>query len=242
MDVLEQGTGTVRQVGNMTYLVRHAATLAQYSNAQIDDYHVQLNHHPPMRMTLRARFSHNADQLKGTAGFGLWNAPFAPGSRRLRLPKTAWFFFGSPPLHIALARNIAGHGFKVATLDATRWQFLALAPTAPLGFLLMRVPWLYRHLWPIGQAAIGVSESTPRLDLTKWHAYRLDWLPNQVIFAVDDQVIHVSPYSPKGKMGFVAWIDNQYVVVTPQGNFGWGLVDADGAQQLELENIQLTKL
>jgi hypothetical protein len=40
-------------------------------------------------------------------------------------------------------------------------------------------------------------------------------------------------------MGFIAWIDNQYAVVTPQGKFGWGVVPLPEAQSLLLEHVKI---
>jgi hypothetical protein len=38
----------------------------------------------------------------------------------------------------------------------------------------------------------------------------------------------------------VAWIDNQYLIVTPQGRLGWGLLDAPGEQWLEIADLRLS--
>jgi hypothetical protein len=237
---IEQGTGKVQVQEGKFHLLRQSATQQQYSNAQVDDYRAAFLYQAPLKMRLSARFSHPTHELKGTAGFGFWNVPFTPGNRRLRFPKTAWFFFGSPPLNIALAKDVSGHGWKAATMDATHWPFFVLLPTAPLGFLLMRVPFLYRLLWPIGQRAVKVSEaSLNHVDIIQWHTYQIDWLREKVIFSVDEQVVHTSPYSPTGKMGFVAWIDNQYAIVTPQGRFGWGLIEESSPQWLEIQDISI---
>jgi hypothetical protein len=178
--------------------------------------------------------------IRGTAGFGFWNHPFAPNERGFRLPRAVWFFFASPPNDIRLARDMPGAGWKAMTMDATRLLFLALLPTAPVGFLLMRVPALYRRLWPVGQRALGVSEQV--LDaqlLAERHAYTLDWREDGVTFAVDGQTIHQTDCSPRGPLGFVAWVDNQYAIVTPQGRFGYGVVPLVQDQTLILETIDI---
>jgi hypothetical protein len=104
----------------------------------------------------------------------------------------------------------------------------------------MRVPALYRRLWPIGQRAIGVSEALldPAL-LSQSHDYRLDWRSDGASFYVDAVLIHESPYAPGGPLGFVAWIDNQYAVVTPQGRFGFGLVPLATEQSLTIEQLSI---
>lgn len=237
------GTGHVETLR----CILEPASEKQYSDAQLTDYHGlprrQFPWRPPVRLTVRAAASHSTAQLKGTAGFGFWNEPFVPVGHKLpRLPRAAWFFFGSPPGNIAVAKGVPGYGWKAATFDATRWPALLLFPLAPIGFLLMRIPALYRRLWPVGQWAIGVSERVLPVDLSEAHLYELDWLRDQVIFRVDGEPVHVSPHSPKGPLGFIAWMDNQYAVVTPQGRFKWGLLKTDQQQWFALDQIEIQPL
>jgi hypothetical protein len=106
----------------------------------------------------------------------------------------------------------------------------------------MRNSALYRRLWPIGQWAIGAAEAPINVNLTQTHRYRLDWLTNSVHFFIDDQPILISPYSPRGQLGFVAWLDNQYAIVTPQGQFGMGLIAVKQRQWLTLESLTIEPL
>ncbi len=83
------------------------ATSRQYSNAQVDDYRGlsrrRFPWRPPAKLTVRARFSHPAGHLKGTAGFGFWNDPFLmTGARLPALPQAIWFFYASPPSDMRL--------------------------------------------------------------------------------------------------------------------------------------------
>ncbi len=212
-----------------------------YHDAQISDYALPADFHnqPPLRLSLSARASR---QLRGTAGFGFWNQPFMPGQRAFRLPQAVWFFFASPPSQIALAKCLPGSGWKAATFNARTWRFLALLPCAPLGFLAMRHARLYDALWPIGQRAIGAHESllAPSL-LEDWHSYCIDWRPDGADFAVDGELVLRAKPAPGGKLGFIAWVDNQYAVVRPQGRFGWGLLDLPKAQSLQLRDIQISR-
>lgn len=240
--VTQMGAGAVTQIATQTILHVPSASHTMYSNAQIASYQrrTDFDLYPPIRMTVTAW----ADgQLQGTAGFGLWDHPFAPGERGVRLPKAAWFFHSSPPNNMALAKGIPGYGWKAATFDATRWQFFALLPAAPMGALLMRIPTLYNLLWGIGQRAIGVSEHL--LDsslLTKNHTYCLDWYADRVVFSVDDAEVMTTDLSPRGALGFIAWVDNQYAIVTPQGRLGFGLLDVYQSQSLILEQIRIEKI
>jgi hypothetical protein len=239
------GAGTVGTQAGHTRLHIPPATAATYHDAQITDYTLpQRNFRwaAPAQLELTAYF--NTADVRGTAGFGFWNHPFSPDMRGWpRLPQAAWFFYGSEPNEMPLAQGVPGHGWKAATLSAKRAAFLGLAPLAPVGFLLMRIPALYRRLWRVGQAAIAVRECLlDRRLMTRPTRYTLTWGVDQVTFAVNgEQVLH-SPFRLGGSMGFIAWIDNQYAIVTPQGRFGWGLVDVPAAQTLTLEGLQLRKL
>jgi hypothetical protein len=244
---LTVGAGTLELADSVLRCVLSPANVRQYSDAQITDYQGlarrDFPHRPPLRLRVKAWASHGADQLKGTAGFGFWNEPFVPMQRGLpRLPRALWFFFASPPNNMALAKGTPGYGWKAATIDASRWPFLALLPVAPLGFLLMRIPALYRALWPVGQRALGVAEVALPVDLTTPHCYALTWLPESVTFQVDGQTVLAALHSPRGPLGFIAWMDNQYAVVTPQGRFGFGLVETAQRQWLALEEIDIQRL
>jgi hypothetical protein len=243
---LELGVGRVERDGQIAYLTTTNATDRQYSDAQLYNYEglrrPNFPSRPPLRLTLRAWASHSADELRGTAGFGFWNQPAMPGEFPPRLPRYVWFFFGGGPMNMAFVRGVPGHGWKAGTADFTRLPFLLLLPGAPLGFLLMRIPALYRTLWPVAQWAIGAAEAviSPELaDLREPHTYRLEWLQNGARWHVDNRLILESPYSPRGPLGFVAWLDNQYAIVTPQGHLGLGLVNAPGRQWLAIEEVRI---
>lgn len=240
--ITEIGQGAVVAQNGVITLTNQATMAGIYSDAQISDYAqaADFKWRPPVRLTVTARARPDATQWRGTAGFGFWNQPFMPGQRGFRLPQAIWFFFMSAPGDLQLAQGVPGVGWKAATIDAKRWQFLALAPAAPLGVLLMRVPALYNRLWPIGQRAIGVSETL--LDnrlLAETHTYCLDWRTDGATFSVDDRVVHQAPLAPAGPLGFVAWIDNQYAIVTPQGRLGFGLLPLEQSQSLVLEQIKI---
>jgi hypothetical protein len=241
------GAGALEPQSGELHCVLNPASDRQYSDAQITDYQGLARRNfpwrPPLRMRVRAWASHRADQLKGTAGFGFWNEPFVPVGRGLpRLPRAVWFFCASTANNMALAKGVPGYGWKAATIDATRWPFLALIPFAPIGFLLMRFPALYRALWPVGQRALGVSEALLPVELAEPHTYELTWQADSVTFQVDGETALVSRSAPRGPLGFIAWIDNQYAVVTPQGRFRFGLVATSERQWLALDAIEIEPL
>jgi len=235
----EQGRGRVVVDAESYRLTVPAADSSTYHNAQITSYTTRRDilYRAPLRLSLVAQ---GEGDWQGTAGFGFWNHPFAPGERGVRLPRALWFFFASAHSDMALAKGVAGHGFKAATFDAIRWPFLALLPAAPIGFLLMRQHALYERLWPIGQRAIGVDEVAldARLLQTQ-RAYALEWRQDSARFTIDGQTVFTTRCVPQGPLGFIAWIDNQYAVVTPQGRFGWGLVDVPQPQTLVINQIRI---
>lgn len=250
------GMGQIHSETDALHLSLPQVDASRYHDAQLTDYHTKADFHwkPPLRMTVTASMSStnanpNSPSLLaerglggevGTAGFGFWNHPFVPGERGVRLPKAVWFFFSSPPNNMRLAMDVPGPGWKAATIDATRWQFLALAPAAPIGVLLMRLPALYRRLWPVGQHAIGVSEHL--LDaslLLQPRTYTIDWQPDHIRFAVDGLTVHEAHIRIAGPLGFIAWVDNQYAIVTPQGHLGFGLVPVPHPQTLILQHVEI---
>ena len=237
------GNGRVRRRGDEIRLSIPSGSSHQYHDAQVSDYcqrALDFHYRPPLRLTVRARAE---GTIRGTAGFGFWNHAFVPGRRGFRLPQAVWFFFASRPSRIDLAAGTAGHGWKAAVFDARRWRFYALLPLAPLGFLLMRNKTAHRLLWPIGQDAIGVCEAA--LDdalLDDFHSYAIDWRRDGAVFSVDGQAALRADHAPDNALGFIAWVDNQYAVATPQGNFGRGLLDVSRAQSLILRDLNISRL
>ncbi len=217
-----------------------------YHDAQVSDYaglkRRNFPHRPPLKLSLVAHTSLPSQDLQGTLGFGFWNHPFMAGMSGLRLPRAIWFFFGAPPNNMPLAMGSRGHGWKAAIFDATKPLFFALLPFAPLGFLLMRIPRLYRLLWPLGQRSLGVFEQDLDIDIHQPHHYEIHWYRKQVQFWVDGHCVLSTPTASRGPLGFIAWVDNQYAIVTPQGCFGWGTVPLSQPQTLTISELTITQL
>jgi hypothetical protein len=217
------------------------ATTRRYANAQIDDYTGLPRHRfpwrAPLRLTVVARVG---TPVRGTAGFGFWNAPISPIGKVLPvLPAAIWFFYASPPANMPLAYGVPGCGWKVATIDATTRRALRWAPVAPLVLLANRLPGIYKRLWHRVQRALSVSEATiPPLDDT-FRTFTLEWLTGGAHFLIDGQVVHETDYAPRGRLGFVAWVDNQWLIATPRGELGWGLLDVPGAQWMEIAQVRI---
>ena len=217
-------------------------TGAGYCNAQLDDYgglsRRQYRHRPKTTLSLTARFSHNADQLVGTAGFGFWNAPLGdPTVRTPALPSAAWFFFASEPNRLPFLRGQTG--WFAATIDV-RW-------VVALGLLPVVVPvtlgnWfrpIQRKIWPPIERLLGISATPITQPMSQWHHYQIEWLPESCRFCVDQATILETPTSPHRPLGFVCWIDNQYMIATPHGRFGAGLLTTQREQWLEAKELRI---
>jgi hypothetical protein len=220
-----------------------------YADAQIDDYGgarppgaARFAHRPGVALSLRARFSHSAAELRGTAGFGFWNAPYGdPTQRRPSLPAAVWFFFASAANDLPFAPP-PGHGWFAATLDATTPRALAMAPLAPAVLLLNQFAPLRRRLWPAVRRRLGVHAAPPAVDLRHWHDYRLEWRREGCRFSVDGVPILTTPTAPRGPLGFVCWLDNQYLVLTPRGRFRAGALPVAEEQWLEVTDLAIRSL
>ncbi len=235
------------------YRLQIPPTRQGYSDAQLDDYGlatVKGRADYPWRVlqtgvSLRvvARFSHGQGVLLGTAGFGFWNAPFGdPTVRFPARPSACWFFYASAPNDLPLAPRGPGRGWFAATLDATRPSALPLIPLAPFVLLANRVETIRRRLWPWVQKRLAISFAPLAVDMQAWHEYRLDWQREGCVFMVDGRTLLHTPFSPRGPLGFVCWIDNQYMVATEYGRFRWGTLATEEAQWLELQACKLKKL
>lgn len=256
------GGGTVGASRSVLRLAIPASRASVYANAQIDDYDHQPRRayrwRPPLRLAVRARASapqhppappalanpvtiaDAAITLRGTAGFGFWNYPFTPTGAVLAPPEAVWFFYASPPSNMALVPGVPGWGWKAQVVHARRWGALAALPPA-----LATVAWarLTGHMAPAAawvRLLSGAVEAHLAPDLADWHEYVLEWRQEAARFLVDGVVMLTVPDPPRGPLGFVAWIDNQFAVATPRGTLRFGALDTP-AQWLELAYIRATR-
>jgi len=225
-------------------------TARRYANAQIDDYQGRARRdflwRPPLALTVRARFSHCASRvtgdggLRGTAGFGFWNDPFLMTGWRLPAPpRVLWFFYASPPSDIALDTKAPGYGWKAMTIDAVRPDAALLALSAPVSVPLMNIRPVYRAFWPVAQRVLRISEAMVPVEMTDWHTYAVGWGARRACFQVDGRTLLDCDTPPRGPLGLVIWLDNQYLVATPWGRLRYGLLATPGEQWLELEWIEI---
>jgi len=215
---------------------------AAYRCAQLDDYlHLARRDFPwqgNFDIALRLRAS--APDLPGTWGFGVWNDPFGltfatrGRARRLpALPQTAWWFYASPHNHLAVQDDHPASGLLAATFASrpVPAPLLGLGlPALPLVFL----PTAARILRRIARRFVHESATQIETDVTGWHTYRLSRQAGQIQFSLDDQVIAVTPVTPRGALGFVLWIDNQFAAFPPDGRIRMGAL-TNPAAWIEVE-------
>lgn len=258
----EQGVGHLRVTDDGLRMELDETSAQRYSNAQLDDYSAlrasRYPWRPPLRMRVRARASRPAEPaatppqrrsggapwLRGTVGFGFWNAPFTLAGGRLRLPEAVWFFGASSPSDMALTVGGAGHGWKAQVIHSQRLDALAAVGPMALSALWARVAGDDRPATHWMERLTGAREqplSAAQADLREWHDYALEWRPEIARFSVDGQEVFAAPDPPHGPLGFVAWIDNQYAIATPRGQLRFGALESS-PQWLELASLVIEPL
>jgi hypothetical protein len=248
---LEIGGGRVEWAGRADARLTLPAIGRGYGDAQIDDTRRlprgSFPWRPPLRLRLRARASHA--EPPGTLGFGFWNDPFAVSlgqggaARRLPAPPRAvWFFYASPPAELGFTPGVPGHGWKAMSLRAPAVPALLLAPAAAAALLLTRLPPLRSPVMRLALGSVAAAEALLAARLAEWHAYGIDWSPGRVRFSVDDRVVLESPSPPPGPLGFVAWIDNQYAVASPESGLRFGTLPTSDDQWLEIAGLEIERL
>ena len=227
--------GRVERGGTHYRLIIPPIGTDAYTDAQLDDYDHGLPRHftnaPPQHLRIRARYSHR--ELKGTAGFGFWNHPFSRTGAVLEPPSNVWFFYGSPESDLRIARGMPGHGYKAAMLNGGHMPKGVMTLAGHALTLLLKVPPLANLLMSAGRAVVNAHEVILPLDMTEWHTYEIDWLPQIAIFHVDGAEVLRAPHPPRSSMGFAAWVDN-YRATASGGDYQFAYVASPQEQWLEM--------
>lgn len=227
-----------------------AGPAGRYRLAQLDDYSRRQRPafawRPPLRLTLSARASQPA--LAGTWGFGLWNDPFSANlglggaARRLpTLPNAAWFFYASPPNHLAVHDHHPAQGYLAATFASPAVPAPVLALAAP-ALPLLAWPRVARRLRRLARRLVAEDAALLAVDPTAWHTYELDWLAGGVRFYVDRRLAFETAVAPRGPLGLVLWIDNQYAAFPPAGRLRFGTLATPEPAWLELAEVRVLGL
>ncbi len=212
-----------------------------YRIAQLDDYaklpRGRFHHRPSLSLSLRARASNPS--LPGTWGFGLWNDPFGLslgfGGNPFRLPalpNAIWFFHASQENYLSFSDK-PGNGFLAQVFRSPLFPFARLASVA------MTIPFSRVKARDLMGEIVEEDGSRLSVDVTEWHAYRLEWSPKRSAFWVDDDLVLKSSVSPRPPLGLVIWIDNQYAAFTPGGKIGFGVLENTEPAWLEIEGLNL---
>ena len=255
----EMGVGRLHVTDDGLRMELEETSAQRYSNAQLDDYSAlrasRYPWRPPLRMRVRARASRPAEPavspplggarwLRGTVGFGFWNAPFTLAGGGLRLPEAVWFFGASSPSDMALTVGGIGYGWKAQVIHSRRLDTLAAVGPMALTALWARVAGDDRPAAHWMERLAGAHEQpldATQADLREWRDYALEWRPDVARFSIDGQEVFAAPDPPQGPLGFVAWIDNQYAIATPRGQLRFGALDGP-PQWLELESLAIEPL
>ena len=214
-----------------------------YRCAQFDDYspltRQRFPHHSPHAIELRARVSEAG--LNGTWGMGLWNDPFAVGMgiggagfRLPALPNAAWFFHASLPNYLALREKIPGNGLLAGVFNSPLLPGALLLPAAPAA-LLLAWPAAVRLMRRLAARIVRDDAVQLFIDPTQWLCYRIAWEEHRARFSVDGTVVFETAVSPRGPLGLVIWIDNQYAALSPDGRIRSGTLDTPEVAWMDVE-------
>jgi hypothetical protein len=195
-------------------------------------------------MRLRARASHNTPV--GTLGFGFWNDPFtlslgqAGAARRIPVaPQALWFFYASTHSDLSMGAGGGGHGWTAMVVAFRRLPAFLLYPGLLSVYALARIPGLREPLFHLGRGAVRLSTKPLPESLEAWHSYALEWRPTGVRFLVDGDLRLETAHAPRPPLGFVAWIDNQFMCASPAAGLSFGTVPTEVEQWLEIESLGL---
>lgn len=217
-----------------------------YRLAQLDDYQAlprkRFLWRAGTRLTLDARASHTG--IPGTWGFGLWNDPFSfsvgvqGAARRLPAPPNAvWFFVASAPNYLSLRDDQPAQG-SLAMVFCSRPLPPLLLAGAGFGLPLLAIPPLARRLRAAGRRFVRQESAAIPFDPTGWLHYELDWRVDGCRLCVEGLTVLNTPLSPRGPLGLVLWIDNQYAAFTPEGKLSFGVLPCEEENWIEIKNFQ----
>ena len=164
----------------------------------------------------------------------LERAPFAdPTVTRPTLPQAVWFFCVAAN-YLPFPRRGPALSWFVGTVDARQPRALAIAPLTLPVLLLNQIAPLRRHIWPWVQSRLSISHAPLTRPLDEWHDYRLDWRKRLCVLRRRYAGFSYTRTLTWAAFGFVCWIDNQYLIVTPRGRLGYGVVPLPTQQWLEV--------
>lgn len=224
-------------------LIVDGAVAGELSDAEIDDHRTaprwNLHWSPPLTMTVRARFSHAAGELIGTAGFGFWNDPFDWTGNVQAPPNALWFFYASPQSDMSFVRGMRGHGWRAGFLNGGTANPVTMA----IGNALFKMPGMDKLVFATAEKMMRAQECLlDEIDMTGWHTYKIEWRPEEAIFWVDDQEKFRAANPPTVPLGFVAWVDNNATTMGPGKEFSFTRVAVPFREWMEVAYVAIEGL
>jgi hypothetical protein len=237
------GHSDIESSPGIARLVVQGAVAEELSDAEIDDHRTaarwNLHWTPPLSLTVRARFSHAAGELLGTAGFGFWNDPFDWSGSVAAPPNAIWFFYASADSDMAFVRGVRGHGWRAAFLNGGK----ADRVTMGVGNALFRVPGMDKLIFAAAERRMGAAEFLlDDVDMTQWHEYRIEWRSAEAVFSVDAVEIFRAKNPPTVPLGFVAWVDNNATTMGPGKEFSFQRIAIPQREWVELSYVKIDKM
>lgn len=234
------GHADIERERGIARFVIHGAVEGILSDAEIDDHRMEPMHwKPPLKMTVRARFSHSTGRLLGTAGFGFWNSPFDQTGNVQAPPNALWFFYASPPGDMRFVRNVSGNGWKAAMWNGGKSNPLEMAA----GNFALRLPGMSKLVFRVAETRINAAEKLlDELEMTEWHTYSIEWRGRQADFLVDELPVLRAVNPPRGPLGFVAWVDNNCMTLGPDLDFSLRRLAVDQREWMELSTVKIEQI
>ncbi|MGB5843669.1 MAG: family 16 glycosylhydrolase [Anaerolineales bacterium] len=243
-----QGGGWVHREGISGWQLEiPSGSAGSYRLAQLDDYGGLVRGAfpwtAPIRLSLAARTSTRT--IPGTWGFGLWNDPFGmalvQGSKMRfpTLPNAAWYFFASASNYLSLRDDLPANGQLAATFHSPSnlpFNLVLGLPLLPLVF----IPPFARRLRRWFRQYIQQDTAAFDLDPTEWHTYEIEWQLERVVFLLDGQKLQETKINPRGPLGLVIWVDNQYARWLPDGRIRYGTLENRETGSLQVDDLKLT--
>jgi len=221
-----------------------------YHLADLEDYTRLPRHSFPWQegTTLRLACRVSEENLPGTWGFGLWNDPFSlslgvQGSpRRLPvLPNACWFFHASAENHLSFApAPTPANGFLAQVFSGARIPSGLFAPLTLASPFLLAQPVSRWAREKIAARLIREEAKSLGVETARWHEYEIQWRENGVLFLLDGEILLQSQVIPRGPLGLVLWIDNQYAAWEPNGAMRAGLL-AHPLMWMEIKGLQVSQ-
>lgn len=213
------------------------APAGKLSVAQVDDYinrpRADYCWLPPLILRLKARVTHPSGSLLGTAGFGFWNN-MAPlwGTRMEVNPNWIWYYYASPQSTISLTNGPA-NGWKASAVYGGKGGERAMAAANAF----MKIPLLGRLVTGVRMPAR--EKALPDWDFTQWLDFEIHWLPESIHFRIDGEEVMAARVKVSVPLAFVAWIDNNFASVKPNGEFEVGNLAVEQEQSLLIQSLEI---